>query len=131
MEAGLFSFGNTIGYEHTPFEAGLGKYCDGLESCLGGAALADEAQTGPSRKVCGLIFETDDFLVRLHQGWPVLDVEGCYAGEVTGISDSVHVGRPIGLATLGRAYWGVGTQLRVQTPQGPRTAHVTDLPFRP
>ncbi|MEE2611914.1 MAG: dimethylsulfoniopropionate demethylase, partial [Pseudomonadota bacterium] len=46
IEAGLLSFGSDITIEHTPFEVGLGKYCDldTATSCLGHKALLENQE---------------------------------------------------------------------------------------
>ena len=130
MEAGLFSFGNTVGYQHSPFEAGLGKYCNGLDTCIGGGALKAEAENGPERMVTGLKFEKQDFELFLNQDWPVLDDTGAQVGYVSAVVASAELGVPIGIGTMEKSHWTAGTSVRVQTPQGVRPAVVTDLPFR-
>lgn len=130
IEAGLLSFGNTVGYEHTPFEAGLGRYCDGLDTCLGGDALQHQAVQGPERKVCGLVFESHDFDLRLDRDWPAQACDGTPLGFVSAVAPSPHVGAPIGVATLARSHWARDTPLLVITPGGPKAARVVTLPFR-
>ena len=131
MEAGLLSFGNTVDYRHTPFEAGLGKYCDGLETCIGGAALKQQAVHGPQTMLRGLIFDQgEDVPAPLLRDWPVSDGKGRRVGYVAGVSPSIAVGRPIGIGTFDKPVWAVGTAVVVHTPTGDRTAKVADIPFR-
>ena len=130
-EAGLLSFGNTIGYEHSPFEAGLGRYCDGLDTCLAAGPLKAEAAQGSTRKVRGVIFdEGQEFELRLHRDWSLTTEGGQGIGYVSAVAPSVSVGRPIGFATVDRGYWEADTAVVVHTPEGPRTAKIADLPFR-
>ena len=130
-EAGLFSFGNTVDYKHTPFEAGLGKYCNGLDTCIGGEALAEQAANGPQVKVCGLIFDDgEDLPAPLLRDWQVSDAAGENVGYVAGVSPSKAVGKPIGIGTLDKSMWEVGTPITVHTPSGPRAAKVATIPFR-
>ena len=98
---------------------------------MGGAALQHQAENGPSRMVKGIIFDGDDFALKLHRDWPVVDADGNDKGYIGGVAPSVHVGRPIGIGTLDKSVWEVGTALIVQTPDGPRSAKVAELPFRP
>ena len=130
MEVGLLSFGNTIDYGHSPFEAGLGKYCDGLDTCLGGEALRAEAEQGPKRQVRGLKFATDDFSLSLIRDWPVQALDGRVVGIVSAVAPSLHLGVPMGIGTIDKASWDAGTPVNVMTPQGPRDATICDLPFR-
>ena len=132
-EAGLLSFGNTIDYSHTPFEAGLGKYCDGLETCIGGAALAQQKAEGPQVQVRGLIFDGGQDIslaLPLIRDWQVTDENGQDVGYVAGVSPSKAVGRPIGIGTFDKSVWAPGTVLNVHAPAHVFTAKVTDLPFR-
>ena len=130
MEAGLLSFGNTVDYNHNPFEAGLGKYCDGLETCLGGDSLKQEAAHGPTRLIKGIRFQAQDFDLFLDQDWPVLDAAGRQVGYVSAVAASAELGVPIGIGTIEKSHWTAETSITVETPQGFRPAWVCDLPFR-
>ena len=48
IEAGLLSYGNDMSIDDTPFESGLGKYCnlDTATGCLGHAALMQKQNPG-------------------------------------------------------------------------------------
>lgn len=127
-EAGLLSFGNSVDYAHSPFEAGLGKYCDGLDTCIAVEALKAEAAQGSIRRVC--FDEGQEFELHLHRDWPLSSEKGDTIGYVSSVAPSVHVGRPIGFATVARGYWDEGTPVVVETLNGPRTAKIADLPFR-
>lgn len=129
-EAGLFSFGNTVGPEHTPFEARLGKYCDGLDTCIGGPALREQAEQGPDRMVQGVVFQGQEPLPTLHRDWPVRDKDGNTIGWIAGMAPSPALGAQIGVGTLARSHWAVGSEVVVHTPTGDRLARVSALPFR-
>ncbi|MGB0718488.1 MAG: dimethylsulfoniopropionate demethylase [Alphaproteobacteria bacterium] len=130
MEAGLLSYGNTIDSGHTPFEAGLGKYCNGIDTCLASEALSKEADEGPARMVRGVIFDSDDFVPSVLKDWSILDSTGKKIGLLSAASPSPHVGTHIGMGTIEKSHWQSGTFVSVETPEGLRTATVTDLPFR-
>ncbi len=130
MEAGLLSYGNTIDASHTPFEAGLGKYCDGLETCVAHEALAKAAEEGPQRLVTALIFDTSDFSPQVYQDWDIEDENGTWVGRLTGGSPSPHCGTHIGVGTLEKSHWHAGARVVVQTPEGPRRAKVAPMPLR-
>ena len=130
IEAGLLSFGTTIGYEHSPYEAALGKYCNGLDTCLGGEALMHEAENGPARIVKGIKFGAQDFKLFLDHDWPILDENRTQVGYLSAVVGSVELGVPIGIGTVNKSHWDAGTSVTVQTPDGPRAATVSDLPFR-
>lgn len=131
IEGGLLSYGNDITIDHTPYESGLEKYCskDALPKCIGGAALADEAENGPSRQIRGLIIHGEKISSPCRSAWPVFNTESGPAGQVSSAAWSPDIGANIAIAMIDRPNWDPGANVRVDTPEGQRQATVKSLPF--
>ena len=127
IEAGLLSYGNDMTILDDPFQCGLGRYVDLDAPFLGRDAL--RTRTEPDRKLCGLVFETDD-LPRLVQRWPVA-FDGAEMGHVTSAAVSPDWGAGIAFAMLDRPAWANGTEVTVAAPGGERRAKVhRELPLK-
>ena len=96
LEAGMPLYGNELGPDTTPFDAGLGRVVklDKPGDFVGRAALADAAQAPPRRVLVGLRGGTRR--VPRH-GYPVL-WDGQPAGTVTSGAPSPTLGVPIAMA---------------------------------
>lgn len=133
IEGGLLSYGNDVGLADTPFDCGLGKYCDldGDFDFIGKAALAERARTDPRRTMRGLLIDRPrEGFVAMTDGWPVTAADGAPAGLATSACFSPGLGRPIALAMLGEGHDAIGNRLRVGIEDGSvADAEVTGLPF--
>jgi aminomethyltransferase len=127
LEAGMPLYGNELGPDVTPFEAGLGRVVkfDKPGDFVGRDALAKRAETGPQLRLAGL--KIGSRRVARH-GFPVL-ADGKEIGTVTSGAPSPTVGQPIAMAylaagaDLGDAVFSVG----IRGQEVP--AEVTGLPF--
>ncbi len=119
IEGGLLSYGNDMTLEHTPFEAGLGKYCnlDTATSCLGHAALMDKRE--PTRQIRPVEI-SGDAVPPLRSPWPVHSRTGEPAGFVSSAAWSPDFKINVAIAMIDRAHWTAGTELEVRTPAGMR-----------
>jgi aminomethyltransferase len=124
LEAGMPLYGNELGLDVTPYEAGLGRVVrlDKPGDFVGRAALAARAEAGPQRTLIGLIAGTRR--VPRH-GFGVLagDVR---VGTVTSGGPSPSLGRPIAMA-----YVETGTKqpLSIDIRGIAEPAEMTELPF--
>jgi aminomethyltransferase len=98
LEAGMPLYGNELGPDVTPFDAGLGRVVkfDKPGDFVGRAALAECAQAGPRRTLTGLAGQSRR--VPRH-GYDVL-WDGQPAGTVTSGAPSPTLGMPIAMAYL-------------------------------
>jgi aminomethyltransferase len=127
LEAGMPLYGNELGPDMTPFEAGLGRVVkfDKPGDFVGRSALLAAASAAPARRLVGLTIESRR--VARH-GYPVL-ADGVACGVVTSGAPSPTLGHPIAMAYLnadadaGDAVLAVG--IRGETVP----AQLTDLPF--
>jgi len=125
LEAGMPLYGNELGPDVTPYEAGLGRVVrlDKPGDFVGRPALAKRAEEGPRRTLIGLLGKSRR--VPRH-GYPVLSAAGDQVGVVTSGAPSPSLGRPIAMAYVEASAGGpFGVDVRGKT----EPAEVTGLPF--
>jgi aminomethyltransferase len=125
LEAGMPLYGNELGPDVTPYEAGLGRVVrlDKPGDFVGRAALAARAEEGPRRTLIGLIGKSRR--VPRH-GYAVLSDAGESVGVVTSGAPSPTLGVPIAMAYVSGSPTGpFGIDVRGKT----EPAEVTGLPF--
>jgi aminomethyltransferase len=125
LEAGMPLYGNELGPDVTPYEAGLGRVVrlDKPGDFVGRKALAARAAEGPRRTLIGLL--AGSRRVPRH-GYAVLSAAGERVGVVTSGAPSPTLGRPIAMAYVaGDAGGPFGIDVRGKT----EPAEVTGLPF--
>ena len=132
LEAGMPLYGNELGTEMTPFDAGLGRVVvlDKPGDFVGRAALAERAQAAPRRVLVGLTVGSRR--VPRH-GYPVL-WDGQPHGTVTSGAPSPTLGVPIAMAYLepGPAQLAAedaDARLAVDIRGRAEPARLTGLPF--
>jgi dimethylsulfoniopropionate demethylase len=129
IEAGLLSYGNDVTRADTALEAGLDKYCalDAPIEAIGLHALRNQRAIGVSRKICGLMID-GHALPSLRIPWPA-SVAGQPIGEVTSVAWSPRLQTNVALAMVNTPHHAIGTSLSIESPDGPRTATVVEVPF--
>ncbi len=130
LEAGMPLYGNELGRDTNPFEAGLGRVVklDKQGDFVGREALANvSAAGGPQRQLVGLTLDGRN--VARH-GHPV-HAPGAEdtVGVVTSGAPSPTLGRPIAMAYLPTEQAEVGTMVEVAIRAARSPAQVTALPF--
>ncbi len=133
LEAGMPLYGNELGREVTPFEAGLGRVVvfGKPGDFVGRAALAARAEAGPERVLVGL---TGGSRRVPRHGYPVLwDGQPC--GTNTSGAPSPTLGVPIAMAYLDpdtarqAAEDTTAARLEVDIRGSAEPARLTSLPF--
>ena len=130
IEGGLLSYGNDVTAADTPLEAGLERYCDGLDSgaaCLGADALRARRAAGVRRRIVGVTLDGPP-VTGVVPPWPAT-TGSAPAGQVTSAAWSPRLERTVCLAMLAIDACTTGTPVEVATPSGPRHGYVCDLPF--
>ncbi len=125
LEAGMPLYGNELGPDVTPYEAGLGRVVrlDKPGDFVGRQALAERAAEGPRRQLIGLVARSRR--VPRH-GYAVLSQAGQQVGVVTSGAPSPTLGTPIAMAYVrAGATAPFGIDVRGKT----EPADVTELPF--
>jgi aminomethyltransferase len=124
LEAGMPLYGNELGSDVTPYEAGLGRVVrlDKPGDFVGRDALTARAAEGPRQTLIGL--RAGSRRVPRH-GYPVLSAAG-RVGEVTSGAPSPTLGVPIAMAYVAAGTAGpLGIDIRGNT----EPAEITELPF--
>jgi aminomethyltransferase len=124
LEAGMPLYGNELGVELTPFDAGLGRVVkfDKPGDFVGRSALEAVKDTPPRRRLVGLVAQGRR--VPRH-GYPVTK-DGAVVGEVTSGAPSQTLGKPIAMAYVDN---GAGTGLAVDIRGSHEPMDLVELPF--
>jgi aminomethyltransferase len=127
LEAGMPLYGNELGPDLTPFEAGLGRVVklDKPGDFVGRSALAVLAAAEPARRLVGLTIQSRRIP---RHGYPVL-ADGVVCGTVTSGAPSPTLGQPIAMAYLNASPGGDDAVLAVDIRGEAVPAQLTDLPF--
>jgi aminomethyltransferase len=127
LEAGMPLYGNELGPDVTPFEAGLGRVVkfDKPGDFVGREALAARAASGPVRRLVGLTVQSRRIA---RHGYPVL-ADGKTCGTVTSGAPSPTLGVPIAMAYLEPGGDGDDGVLAVGIRGAEVPVQLTDLPF--
>lgn len=112
FEAGLPLYGDELGDDITPLEAGLGIFVKlDKPEFIGREALAAQKAEGPARKIVGI--EVEGQAIPRH-GYEVLDSEGNKVGEVTTGYHSISLDKNIAMALVDAAFAALDTPLQVK-----------------
>jgi aminomethyltransferase len=124
LEAGMPLYGNELGPDMTPYEAGLGRVVrlDKPGDFVGRTALAERAAEKPRHTLIGLVSQTRR--VPRH-GYAVLS-GGEQVGSVTSGAPSPTLGKPIAIAYVEGSHEGP-FWIDVRGKEEP--AELTELPF--
>ncbi len=126
MEAGMPLYGNELDRSVNPYEANLGRVVKMEKGeFVGRGALAAVQQTGPRRKLVGLMMR-DEAIAR--HGYPVL-IDGAEAGTVTSGTLSPTLGERIAMAYVPAADAAPGAAVEVLVRDRPHPAEQVKLPF--
>ena len=127
LEAGMPLYGNELGQETTPFEAGLGRVVklDKEGDFVGRAALERAQVDGPRKKLVGLIVRGRGIA---RHGYPVFVGERV-TGVVTSGTLSPTLGEPIAMAYVAPSDAEPGTIVAVGIRDQRVPAEVVALPF--
>ena len=112
FEAGLPLYGDELGDDITPLEAGLGIFVKlDKPEFIGREALAAQKAAGMERKIVGI--EVEGQAIPRH-GYEVLDADGNKVGEVTTGYHSITLDKNIAMALVDAAHAALDTPLQVK-----------------
>ncbi|MCY3878591.1 MAG: glycine cleavage system protein T [Rhodobacteraceae bacterium] len=131
IESGILSWGVDMTPQENPYEVGLGRLVelDGAPEFVGRAALERMRELPPARRLVGMRIE-GTALEPNEDLWP-LTRGGKTAGRLTSLAYSPRLQANIALGLVAAEDAAAGTQLVVDTWDGPRKAWVSGLPFLP
>ncbi|PLT35247.1 glycine cleavage system aminomethyltransferase GcvT [Bacillus sp. V5-8f] len=127
FEAKLPLYGQELGADITPIEAGIGfaVKIDKNADFLGKAVLTEQKEKGAPRKLVGI--EMIDRGIPRH-GYPIY-VASEVIGEVTTGTQSPTLKKNVGLALLKNEYTDIGTEVEVEIRSKRLKAKVVATPF--
>ena len=121
IESGLLSYGSDMRQENTPYECGLGKFCNSPEPFIGHKALAREAANGPKRLIRPV--SIDGEIGPCTGVWPLYAGDK-RVGQVASAVWSPDFATNVAIGMIDRGHDAAGTVLRIETEHGVRTACV-------
>ncbi len=124
IESGLLSYGNDMTDDNTPHECGLGRFCNTQTAigCIGRDALLRVAKEGPVKQIRALSIDGAP-VPTCDRYWPITakkQMIGCVSSAAWSPDFDTNVA--IGMVRM--THWDEGTEVRVETPEGPRPATV-------
>ena len=126
LEAGMPLYGNELDLTVNPYEANLGRVVKMEKGeFVGRAALSAVQQTGPRRRLVGLVMR--DSAIARH-GYPVR-VAGDLVGVVTSGTLSPTLDERIAMAYLPAGEASIGGEVQVVVREQPHPAEQVKLPF--
>jgi len=130
IEGGIFNWGADMTYENNPFEMGLNRLVDfDLPGhCVAMEALRRIRERGVARRIAGVEIDGAPFPALNFTKWPAYH-RGEHVGKVTSAIYSPRLGRNIGYCWLPTELATPGTQVRVASEWGERTATTVPMPF--
>ena len=131
MEAGIFNYGNDMDVTNNPYEVtGLERLVelDNENEVVARTALERIAREGVSRKLVGVRLDGRPLGMWLEDFWPVSS-GGRTVGRLTSAAYSPRLEINMGYAWVPIELASAGTQVSVDSPDGPMGATVVPLPF--
>ncbi|MDL2334822.1 MAG: glycine cleavage system aminomethyltransferase GcvT [Chloroflexota bacterium] len=129
LEAGMPLYGNELGRDTNPYEAGLGRVVklDKPNDFVGRAALEQVAANGPAKMLVGLQMRGRSIA---RHGYPMsVPADAGATGVITSGAPSPTLGVPIAMGYLPPADTSVGTMVEVTVRAMQVEADVVQLPF--
>ena len=127
LEAGMPLYGNELGVDTNPYEAGLGGVVSfkKTEPFVGRVALEAVREAGPQRVLVGLAGTGR----RAGRGGYAVSVQGTPTGKITSGQPSPTLGHPIALAYVDPEHSAIGTAVEVDLRGKAESFEVVALPF--
>ena len=129
LEAGIFNYGNDMTVEDTPLHVtGMERLVELDADFIGKPALRRLAEQGVDRKLVGVELGGEPFRMWLEDFWLVRH-DGRVVGKLTSASHSFRLKKNIGYAWVPIELASPGTELELDSPDGPVPAVTAALPF--
>ena len=131
VEGGLLSYGNEMTRENNPFEINLDRFCrlDGKVDYVGRVALQKIAESGPSQRIRGIVFEGRP-CPPCAAPWPIT-IDKKVVGQVTTAIWSPAFRKNIALGMVTKDHWTFGQAVDINLPDGEtRRGNLCQLPLR-
>lgn len=129
LEAGMPLYGNELGLDTDPYEAGLGRVVRLGKDFVGHDALAVAAEATPAKRLVGLRMRERGIPRHGYPIWTASSAEGPAPGVVTSGTMSPTLGEAIGMGYVPPDASDPGTPIEVGIRGKRITAEVVELPF--
>lgn len=125
VEGGLLSYGNDMNRDNTPHECGLGRFCNTQTAmgCVGRDALLRVAKDGPIRQIRPIAIK--DRIAPCDRAWSIMDRDR-KIGQITSAAWSPDFDCTVAIGMVRMTHWDPGTELRIETQEGPVTGIVQE-----
>ena len=125
VEGGLLSYGNDMNRDNTPHECGLGRFCNTQTAmgCVGRDALLRVAKDGPIRQIRPIAIK--DRIAPCDRAWSIMDRDR-KIGQITSAAWSPDFDCTVAIGMVRMTHWDPGTDLRIETQEGPVTGVVQE-----
>ncbi|MEO1551318.1 MAG: dimethylsulfoniopropionate demethylase, partial [Pseudomonadota bacterium] len=129
IEGGLLSYGSDMTRRNTPFECGLGRFCNTMNAigCVGRDALIRAEQDGAARQIRSVSIDGPK-VPPVERPWQIYEGD-LRVGQVTSAAWSPDFDTNVGLAMIDMSHWAPGTRLTVDCPDEARTLMVRESSF--
>ncbi|MBX2854921.1 MAG: dimethylsulfoniopropionate demethylase [Rhodobacteraceae bacterium] len=126
IEGGLLSYGNDMTDDNTPHECGLGKFCNTQMAigCIGRDALLRVAKEGPVKQIRPLSID-GPAVPPCDRYWSLL-AKDKIVGRISSAAWSPDFNMNVAIGMVRMTHWDPGTELVVDSPDGPRRAIVLE-----
>lgn len=121
IEGGLLSYGSDMQRDDTPYECGLGRFCDSPYMYFGRNALSAQAKHGPNKIIRPISIAGD--IETCTSVWPLFS-EGACVGQVTSATWSPDFSTNVAIGMVDKTHWYPDTRLEVETSAGMRDATI-------
>ncbi|MGR3515086.1 MAG: dimethylsulfoniopropionate demethylase [Paracoccaceae bacterium] len=124
IEGGLLSYGNDMTDDNTPHECGLGKFCNTQTAigCIGRDALLRVSKEGPVQQIRAISIDGPPVPTCDH--WFPITAKGKRVGRISSAAWSPDHQTNVAIGMVRMTHWDDGTEVVVETPDGPRDAVV-------
>ena len=129
IESGLLSYGSDMTIDNTPYECGLGRFCNTnlKESCIGAAALKEESLRGPKKIIRSFDIKGPK-IPFCTNSWPII-LNGNKIGKITSGVFSPDFDTNVALGMIDIDFSTQGTEVKVLVDGDIRTSFVSEKPF--
>ncbi len=128
IESGLLSYGNDMTLANTPYECGMGVFCEeyGLDQCVGGKALRSRSKEENPLMISG--FAIDGEIGACRGEWPLV-IDGKRVGQITSATWSPQFNSNVAIGMIRLNHLQLGNTMQVEMPNGLSSATIHKLNF--
>jgi len=125
IEGGLLSYGNDATAENTPYECGLGKFCNRLDGdYIGKSALENEQRNGPQKQIRAISVPGKP-LQPISKATPLFR-EDKQLGQITSLAWSPDFQTNVAIGMVDKSCWKSATEMTVEIDDTNLTAIIRD-----